>query len=263
MNSHAPLVMLHGAFCGGWAFERFRVPFEAAGFAVSAPTLRHHERGADLAALASTSLSDYADDLIQELGAFEVPPILVGHSLGGLLAQMIAARRRVRAAILISPCAPWGVLPTTFFELASAQTLLLAGDYWNTVLKPDYGVAAAHSLDRVSRDERKAVFDRFVPESGLATFEILSWGLDFRRASYVPAREVTCPLLVLAGSEDKINPASTVKRIAERYEGRALFEVLDGHSHWPIGEPGWEAVATRALSWLEHILDEESVRADV
>jgi pimeloyl-ACP methyl ester carboxylesterase len=259
MKTRAPVVMLHGAFCGGWAFDQFREPFEAAGFAVTAPTLRHHEKNANLRALASTSLTDYAVDAMRLLDEFDVPPILVGHSLGGLLAQMIAARRPVRAAVLIAPCAPWGVMPTTFFEMASAQTLLLAGDYWNTVLKPAYGVAAANSLDRLTGAERKAVFDRFVPESGLATFEILSWGLDMRRASHVPARNVTCPLLCLAGSEDRINPASTVRHIAERYEGRAVFEELDGRSHWAIGEPGWEKVAARAIAWLATILDESEI----
>lgn len=249
-------IFVHGAFCGGWAFDAFRAPFEAAGFAVQAPTLRHHEPAADLRKLASTSLTDYAADLRHLMDGLDEPPVLVGHSLGGLLAQMIAAQRPVRAAVLIAPCAPWGVMPTTFFEMASAQTLLLAGDYWNTVLKPDYGVAAANSLDRLPRTERKAVFDRFVPESGLATFEILSWGLDMRRASHVLARKVTCPLLCLSGSEDKINPPSTVKCVAERYEGRAVFEELEGFSHWPIGEPGWETVAARALSWLTGILEE-------
>ncbi len=262
MNPRPPVLMLHGAFCGGWAFDAFRGPFESTGFAVHAPTLRHHEPNANLKKLASTSLTDYAGDLLGQVDELAEPPILIGHSLGGLLAQMIAARRPVRAAVLIAPCAPWGVLPTTFFEMASAQTLLLAGDYWNTVLKPDYGVAAAHSLDRLPRAERKAVFDRFVPESGLATFEILSWGLDVRRASHVLARKVTCPLLCLSGSEDKINPASTVRRVAERYEGRAVFEELDGFSHWPIGEPGWETVAARAISWLAGILDDEHEREE-
>lgn len=247
--------MIHGAFCGGWAFEKFRQPFERSGFDVVTPTLRHHD-GQGSTAVGSTGLSDYASDLDGMLSGLNEAPILVGHSLGGLLAQMIAARRTVRALVLIAPCAPWGVMPTTLFELASAQALFLAGDYWNTALKPEYGIAAAHALDKLSRAERQIVFDRFVPESGLATFEIVHWALDFRRASYVRARNVTCPILCFAGSDDRINPSSTVRRIAERYEGRAVFEELRGHSHWLIGEPGWERVASRALTWLEQVLEE-------
>jgi len=260
MKRKTPVVMIHGAFCGGWAFEKFRVPFAAQGFAVSTPTLRHHETKSS--AVAGTGLADYATDLGKLLDELGEPPIVIGHSLGALLAQMLAAQRPIRAAVLIAPSAPWGVMPTTLFEIASAQALFLAGDYWNLALRPDYGVAAVNALDKLSRDERRSIFDRFVPESGLATFEILHWALDFRRGSHVPARSVTCPILCLARSEDRINPPSTVKRIAERYEGRAVFEELTGHSHWPIGEPGWEKVAARALDWLDEILETPShVRA--
>ena len=255
MRRDTPVVMIHGAFCGGWAFERFRQPFEARGYDVRTPTLRHHE-GEGSAAVGRTGLADYVGDLEAMLPELGQAPILVGHSLGGLLAQMIAARRPVRAVILIAPSAPWGVMPTTLFEVASAQALFLAGDYWNRALEPDYGIAAAHALDKLSRAERQSVFDRFVSESGLATFEIVHWALDFWQGSYVRARNVTCPILCLAGREDRINPPSTTRRVAERYDGRAIFEELSGHSHWPIGEPGWESVAERALSWLDRVLDE-------
>jgi non-heme chloroperoxidase len=258
MKSRAAIVMIHGAFCGPWAFDDFRVPFDAAGFEVIAPTLRHHEKGASLRLLGSTSLTDYASDLSKLIDGLDEPPILLGHSLGGLLAQMIAARRPVRAAILIAPCAPWGIMPTTLFEMASAQTMFLAGDYWNAPLKPDYGIAATNSLDKLPRAERNAVFERFVPESGLATFETLHWGLDMRRASYVEARKVTCPILCTTGSDDRINPPSTVKKIADRYEGRAVFEELPNRSHWPIGESGWEQMAEQAIDWLDGILDDTS-----
>ena len=68
---------------------------------------------------------------------------------------------------------------------------------------------------------RDAVFDRFVPESGRATFEIMNWGLDFNHASAVDADAVTAPLLFLTGSEDRINPPSTVARIAALYTATA------------------------------------------
>ena len=74
----------------------------------------------------------------------------------------------------------------------------------------------------------------------------MNWSFDFRRAGHVRARDVTCPVLCLVGSDDKINPPSTVARIAARYQGRARLEELKGHSHWLIGEPGWEKIAARA-----------------
>ena len=253
-----PLVMIHGAFCGPWAFDKFREPFEAAGYKVHAPVLRHHDEGAKPSrALGATSLLDYAKDLEAVIARLDSPPVLLGHSLGGLLAQMLAANGKARALVLLAPCAPWGIMPSTMFEIASAQTIMLAGNLTNQVLYPDYDVAAAHSLDRLPPLERKRVFAGFVPESGLATFEIMHWGWDAKRASHVKAADVTCPILCLTGQHDRINPPSTVRRTAERYKG-AVYEDILGHSHWLIGEPGWEKIARRALAWLDEVLGTES-----
>ena len=253
--------MIHGAFCGAWAFDKFRVPFEAAGYKVHTPTLRHHDEGPKPSrALGTTSLTDFAKDLDAVIAKLDAPPVLLGHSLGGLLAQMLAAKAKARALVLLAPCAPWGIMPSTLFEIASAQTILLAGNLTNQVLYPDYDVAASHSLDRLPLPERKRVFAGFVPESGLATFEIMHWGWDAKRASHVKASDVTCPILCLTGQHDRINPPSTVRRTAERYRG-AVYEDVPGHSHWLIGEPGWERIAERSLAWLDDVLAEGGKRA--
>jgi alpha-beta hydrolase superfamily lysophospholipase len=70
-------------------------------------------------------------------------------------------------------------------------------------------------------------------------------------ASAVEADRITAPLLLLTGSEDRINPPSTVAKIAALYGGRATAEVLPGFGHWLIGEPGWEKMVTRMLLWLK------------
>ena len=246
-----PVLMIHGAFCGPWSLAGLREKFEAAGYAVTAPALRFHDGKRPPAALATTGLADYADDLEHEIQELDEAPILVGHSMGGLLAQMLATRLEVRALILLAPSAPWGVHPTTLFEIGAGQAMHLQPGYWNQMLEPSRDVALAHSLDRLPRHMRDEVFDRFVPESGRATFEIMNWGIDFRQASAVDADAVTAPMLFLTGSEDRINPPSTVARIAALYKDRATAEVLDGMGHWLIGEPGWEKLAARALAWLK------------
>jgi pimeloyl-ACP methyl ester carboxylesterase len=250
MNKTPPVVMIHGGFCGPWAWDDFAARFRAAGYAVETPTLRHHDGGVPPPALATTSLLDYAADLEKLVAGLAAPPILVGHSMGGLLAQMLAARRKVAGAVLLAPVAPWGVPPTTLFEIGAAQSLMLRVGFWSAVLEPDFAIAQAHSLDRLPAERRREVFARFVPESGRATFEMIHWGLDMRRASEVDVRKVEAPLLFLAGGADRINPAGTVERAARLYKERAQFEVMPGMSHWLIGEPGWEAVCERALAWL-------------
>lgn len=248
-----PVVMIHGGFCGPWAWDDFASRFRAAGYPVETPALRHHEAAKPAPALATTSLVDYAMDLERQIAEMKTPPILVGHSMGGLLAQMLAARQKIAAAILLAPSAPWGVPPSTLFEIGAAQSLMLRVGFWSAVLEPNFDIAAAHSLDRFSKNRRAEIFGRMIPESGRATFEMLHWGLDMRRASEVDIRKVQCPLLFLAGSGDRINPPGTVERTARLYKDRARFEIMPGMSHWLIGEPGWEAVCDRSLAWLDSL----------
>jgi pimeloyl-ACP methyl ester carboxylesterase len=246
-----PVLMIHGAFCGPWSLEGLKQKFEAAGYAVTAPPLRFHDQTRSSAALATTGLADYAADLAEEITALGAAPILVGHSMGGLLAQMLAARMPVAALVLLAPSAPWGVSPTTLFEIGAAHSMHLQPGHWNQVLEPNRDVALAHSLDRLPRGMRDSVYGRFVAESGRAMFEVMNWALDFNQASAVDADAVTAPMLFLTGSDDKINPPSTVSNIAALYRERATAEVLEGMGHWLIGEPGWEKLAERALGWLK------------
>ena len=248
-----PVMMIHGGFCGPWAWDEFAWRFRAAGYAVETPALRHHDGAKPSASLATTGLADYAADLEKHILAMNAPPILVGHSLGGLLAQMLAARRDIAAAILLAPSAPWGVPPSTLFEIGVAQSMMLRVGYWSTVLQPNFDIAAKHSLDRFSKEQRERIFQRFVPESGRAAFEVLHWGLDMGRASEVDVRRVECPLLFLVGAGDRISPPGTVARAAARYKGRAQYDVMPDMSHWLIGEPGWEQVCDRALAWLDSL----------
>jgi non-heme chloroperoxidase len=250
MGAKPPVIMIHGGFCGPWAWDDFATRFRTAGYDVATPCLRHHDGGKPPQALATTSLSDYAADLEKQIAAMKTPPILVGHSLGGLLAQMLAARSDVAAAVLLAPSAPWGVPPSTLFEIGAAQGLMLRAGFWRMILEPVFDIAVAHSLDRFPKARRREIFEKFVPESGRVAFEILHWGLDMTKTSEVDARKVNCPLLFLTGDNDRISPPGTVRRTAALYKDCARFEIMPDMSHWLIGEPGWERVCDRSLAWL-------------
>lgn len=242
--------MIHGGFSGPWAWDGFAERFHKAGYRVQAPALRFHDQAPPPPTLATTSLADYAADLERLIATMKSPPILIGHSMGGLLAQMLAARRQVAAAVLLAPSAPWGVPPSTLFEIGMAQSLMLRVGYWSAILEPNFDIAAAHSLDRCPMEQRDRLFQQFVPESGRATFEVLHWGLDMGRTSEVDVRKVQSPLLFLTGSADRLSPPGTVKRTAALYRDLAHYETIADMSHWLIGEPGWEQVCDRSLAWL-------------
>src|SRR4051812_25901368 len=103
------IVMTHGAFCGGWAFDDFRTAFEARGDQVLTPDLRGHGPEAGAGEVIGVSMSDYARDIATLCDGLTEPPVLIGHSLGGLVAQLAARRTRLRALVLLAPSPPWGV----------------------------------------------------------------------------------------------------------------------------------------------------------
>jgi pimeloyl-ACP methyl ester carboxylesterase len=246
-----PIVFVHGAFCGGWAFDRFRAPFEAAGYETHAPSMPHHERGGDMERLAQCGVKDFADAIAHYARDLGAPPVLVGHSLGGLVVQLAAMRTDVAGLILIGPSAPWGVGATTLDEHANAFGVAMLGDYWRRPIAPDYPIARRTTLDRLSREDARKAFARFVPESGRAVAETVHWWADPTMAAAAPIYRISAPVLGLAGGKDRVNPSTTVRRIINRFpNAQGDFREFPQMSHWLIGEPEWEDVAKTALAWL-------------
>lgn len=238
--------MVHGAFCGGWIFEDFRKPFEAAGHEVIAPDLAGHDRDGKPAPIAGRSMADYAARVASLCAASPEPPVLIGHSMGGLVAQLAATRARVSRLILLAPSAPWGVSGNSLEEAASALGLYALGPYWLQAVDPDYRLARAYSFDRMEREDRRAAFARMSPESGLALWQTLNWWLDPFMTTMVG--RVDAPVLGVAGGRDVIHPPATVRQTIQRLGGQ--LEVMEAMSHWLPAEPGWRDVADLCLSWI-------------
>jgi pimeloyl-ACP methyl ester carboxylesterase len=131
-------------------------------------------------------------------------------------------------------------------EAVSAMSLYALGPFWLQSIDPDYALAKRFSLDRMTRDERRGVFARMVPESGLALWQTLNWWLDPFMTTSVG--RVAAPSLVVAGGKDVIHPPATARQTAQRLGAR--FETLPAMSHWIPGEPGWDAAAALCLDWL-------------
>lgn len=254
--SKGDILLIHGAFVGGWVFERLRGELSRRGWRTHAPDLPFH--GSDFAGhpphadLHRQGLAEYRRFLEDEIARLPQPPVLVGHSMGGLLAQQLAARSLCRAAVLLAPAAPWGVLPRSTDELLGAAGLLWkSGQLWRKALAPDFGIAAEYSMDRIPPALRRDIFARLVPESGRALFETLLWWLDWHAASRVAAYRVQVPLLVLAGEDDRVTPPATCRAVAAGYPGRAVYREIAGLSHFIFGEPKEDEVNTMIADWID------------
>lgn len=241
------VVMTHGAFCGGWAFEAFREPFAARGWTVHTPDLPGH--GAE-GGVAGRSMTEYARSLVRFCEDLPEPPVLIGHSMGGLVTQMAARRMTAQALVLLAPSAPWGIAGSSVEEAITAVGVHMVDPFWTgAAVHPDRHLMRHASLDRVPKAQREAIIARLTPESGRAVREVLNWWMDPFMTTSVGPGPLPVPALAIAGERDVVHPAGTVRQTAERIG--ADFRVMPGMSHWLIGEEGWEAVAELALDWLE------------
>jgi non-heme chloroperoxidase len=245
------IVMIHGANEGGWCFDRFKAVFEELDWTCHAPDLIGHGLNADKTgtALIGVGMADYRAELETFLKTVGPQPVLLGHSMGAVLAQQLAARGLARAVILVSPAPRAGILPQSDGEKELGQDLMGLGGFWKTVINPDFDLARVLTLNCIPAAEQRAVFDRFGPESGRAFFELFFWMFDRTRATVVDTAAVSCPVLCLSGTEDKLVSLATARATAAGYPVATFWE-LEGHGHMLVLEPGAEDIARRIAAWI-------------
>ena len=106
-------------------------------------------------------------------------------------------------------------------------------------MRQKYGEAVYSMMHLLPPEEQKAYYAKFVFESGRAASEVGFWLFDPGKASKVDESKITCPILVIAGKQDRITQAWVVRQVARKYKGTAYKEYPD-HAHWVLGEPGWQ-----------------------
>lgn len=248
--------MIHGMWGGSWCWDNYKTFFEKRGYHCVTTTLRHHDINPMAhpdSMLGTTSLLDYVNDLQQEILQLNMKPIVMGHSMGGLLAQILGSRNLAKALVLLTPAPPSGIMSLSPGTIKSFWNVLTKWGFWKTANRQIFDGAVYSILHLMPEDQQKIIFDKFVYESGRAESEIGFWFLDSQRASSVNASKIKCPMLVISGSEDRITPASIVEKIAKKYEPLSTYRSFENHAHWLIGEPGWQEIADYISTWLDNI----------
>ncbi len=246
------IVMIHGMFSRPEVWGKYVPFFEDLGWHCVTPVLRHHDiepGSAPPEELATTSMLDYAADLEALIGELDEPPVLMGHSMGGLLAQMLAARGLARAVVLLTPAAPAGVVALSPSVIRAFRGPLTTWGFWRRSFRPDFKTARYAFLEGFPDEERRGMWERMVYESGRAIFEIGLWPFDRRHATRVDRRAITCPVLAVAGEKDRATPTFAVRAVACRYGG--TYTELPGQHHWVLAQTGWEKAASLCARWLE------------
>ncbi|MBI2264478.1 MAG: alpha/beta hydrolase [Armatimonadetes bacterium] len=247
------IFMIHGMWGGSWYWENYRRVFEAKGYRSVAVTLPYHDmdpRGIPDPRLGTTSLLDYAGILEQDVREFGVKPIVMGHSMGGLLAQILGARGLAKALVLLTPAPPAGIVALTPSVIRSFWSIQTTWGFWRKPVRQTESEAAYSMFHLLPVKEQKETYERFVYESGRAACEIGYWPFDRRGASRVDESKMTCPVLVVAGAQDRITPAPVVRQVARKYRTVSSYKEFENHAHWIVAEPGWQDVAEYVGAWL-------------
>jgi non-heme chloroperoxidase len=244
------ILMIHGMWGGGWCWRKYKGHFERSGYCCVTPTLRHHDvnpREAPPPHLATTSLLDYAEDLI-----------LMGHSMGGLLAQILASRGCAKAIVLLTPGAPYGIFSLKPSVIKSFRSGLFRWRFWRKAYRQTFDEATYSMFNNMPVETHEKLYSRFVAESGKAATEIGFWFFDTNSAARVDDSRVTCPVLIIGARQDRITPVAVTRKIAAKYHSVATYTEFPRHGHWVIGEPGWQEIAKYIDLWLKHSVSLET-----
>ena len=161
------IVMIHGMWGGGWYWENYKGFFEDRGYQCIAPTLRFHDmapEGRPNAELGTTSLLDYVGDLEKQIHQLDALPILMGHSMGGLLAQLLGSRGLAKALVLLTPASPSGIMALRPSVIRSFWSGLTKWGFWRKPMRQTFEEATYSMLHLCPVKDQKEIYDRFSKE---------------------------------------------------------------------------------------------------
>ncbi len=260
------LLMIHGVGCDGTVWDRVVPLFDAAGFTCHAPTLfpDKRRRVSPPESLGRLTFADYveamageADALARETGR---RPAVIGHSMGGLIAQKLAERGLVDAAVFLTPASPKGArvndprVLRTFWAVVRVGPKNLPGRVAKVGPKGfSWGV-----LNAVPRARHEAIHAQALFDSGQVYADLLD-------PPAIVETRITTPTLTIGAGRDRATPVKGVRKVARKYAGAAEpgdYLEYPENAHWILDEPGTDEVFADIITWLARKLDKSPPKPD-
>jgi pimeloyl-ACP methyl ester carboxylesterase len=246
------LLMIHGIGCGGDVWNRMRPGFEAAGWQCTAPTLFPDQRVRENPppTLPDLGLDDYVKSMADAARGIRdetgMAPAVIGHSMGGLIAQCLVEEGVVSQAVFLTPAQPKGYsavtlsVAYTFLNVLISRNRSKAYKVWESGFR--YGV-----LNRVPRRRHAEIYADALHDSGKVYGEIAD-GIEIDESLF------KVPTLTIAAGADRATPAKAVRKVGEKYAKSPVpgdFVEYPDNAHWIVDEPGTDKVVADIVAWLD------------
>jgi pimeloyl-ACP methyl ester carboxylesterase len=265
------IVLIHGLWMTSLSWEHWVDRYTAQGYRVIASSWPGLDIDIDdlrrdpsaIAGLGINEIVEHYEDIIRRLDS---PPIIMGHSFGGLVTQILLDRGFGAAGVAIATAAAKGVLLLPFSTIKVVLPALSnpANNHRALPLTPEqFHYAFTNTM---SEEESLQTYERYaVPGPDHVLFQGALANFNPHAPTAVNFHnDSRAPLLMIAGGEDHISPVSVVKANFELYRKSAAvteFREFPGRSHFILGQEGWEEVADYALSWAASHARAEKVAA--
>jgi pimeloyl-ACP methyl ester carboxylesterase len=259
-SGRQPIVFVHGLWLLPNSWDQWAAMFEEAGYTALTPSWPDdpetvEEANANPDVFAHKSVGQIADHFEDVMGGLEKKPAIIGHSFGGLLAQILAGRGLGAATVAISPAPFRGVLPLPISALKSAAPVLRNPANHHRAVPLTYEQFKFGFANAVSEDEAKELYAKFaVPGSGTPIFQAAAANLNpWTEAKVDTKRADRGPLLIISAEKDNTAPPAIANASYEKQKrNEAVTETVQmpNRGHGLVVDSGWREVADTSLAFI-------------